>query len=178
MGVWKIDHLVMSHNQGDHAGGVNAGLIFDFKIGMLYHNGTKNEILWTALENDIPFTEMKLHDELKIGAEEQLAEMYKNGELDVDLLKLANHGNPNTSNGKALWDSTTPELAVATGFYPLETGYTKAYEEWGYEGDVLFDRKHGFIHITATNDGKMERETSREDYAEPFGDHWNTEVGG
>ena len=251
MGVWKIDHLVMSHNQADHAGGINAGLIFDFKIGMLYHNGTKNDILFTALENDIDFTEMKLHDELKIGegdnlatvkclwpeaeyrknasaaaakqstslvlridfgehsslfpgdiyktytgafkdreekgeyhikdqigAEEQLAEMYKNGELDVDLLKLANHGNPNTSNGKALWDSTTPELAVATGFYPLETGYTKAYEEWGYEGDVLFDRKHGFIHVTAKNDGTMESETSRDDYKEPYGDHWNTDIGG
>lgn len=250
-GVWKIDYLVMSHNQADHAGGINSGLIFDFQIGMLYHNGTRNDILFTALENDIPFTEMKLNQELKIGegdslvtvkclwpeaeyrknsnaaaakqsaslvlridfgehsslfpgdiyktytgafadreekgeyhiqgqigAEEQLAEMYKNGELDVDLLKLPNHGNPNTSCGKALWDSTKPELAVATGFYPLETGYTKAYELWGYEGDVLFDRKHGFIHITATNDGKMERETSREDYAEPYGERWNTEVGG
>ena len=251
MGVWKIDYLVMSHNLADHAGGINSGLVFDFEIGMLYHNGTKNEILWTALDNDIPFTEMKIHDELKIGsgdslvtvkcmwpeaeyrvntndtimkrnqslvlridfgehsslfpgdicktwegafkdreekgnynsannigAEEQLAEMYKNGELDVDLLKLPNHGNPSTSCGKALWDSTKPELAVAIGFYPLETGYTKAYEEWGYKGDVLFDRKHGFIHITATADGTMDVETSREDYVEPFGDHWNTDIGG
>lgn len=251
MGVWKIDHLVMSHNQGDHAGGINAGLIFDFEIGMLYHNGTKNDILFTALDSDISFTEMNLHDELKIGegdnmvtvkclwpgkedrvnsnnalakqsaslvlridfgehsslfpgdicktyegafkdreekgkfniegqigAEERLAEMYTNGELDVDLLKLANHGNPSTSNGKALWDATTPELAIATGFYPLETGYTKAYEEWGYQGDVLFDRKHGFIHITATNDGKMDRQTSREDYAEPYGERWNNDIGG
>ena len=250
-GVWKIDYLVMSHNQGDHAGGVNSGLIFDFQIGMLYHNGTKNDILFTALDNDIAFDEMKLGQELQIGsgdslvtvkclwpeaeyrqnyssaagkqsaslvlridfgehsslfpgdiyktytgafadreakgeyhikdqigAEEQLAEMYQNGELDVDLLKLPNHGNPNTSCGKALWSSTTPELAVATGFYPLETGYTKAYEMWGYEGEVLFDRKHGFIHVTATSDGKMEYDTSREDYAEPFGDHWNTEIGG
>lgn len=250
-GVWKIDHLVMSHNLADHAGGVNAGLLHDFEIGMLYHNGTKNDALFTALENDIPFTEMMLDQELKIGtgdslvtvkcmwpdaeyrknsnaeavkqstslvlridfgehsslfpgdiyktytgafkdreekgeyhiegqigAEEQLAAMYKNGELDVDLLKLANHGNPNTSNGKALWGATTPELAVATGFYPLETGYTLAYELWGYEGETLFDRKHGFIHITATNDGKMEAETSREDYTEPYGDHWNNEIGG
>ena len=250
MGVWKIDYLVMSHNQADHAGGINAGLIFDFKIGMLYHNGTKNEILWTALENDIPFTEMKLGDQLQIGsgdslttvkclwpaaedrlngsggaaknaslvlrldfgehaslfpgdiyktyegafkdreekgtynvsgqtgAEERLAEMYQNGELDVDLLKLSSHGNPSTSNGKALWDSTTPELAVAMGFYPLDTGYITAYREWGYEGDVLFDRKHGFIHVTATNDGTMKQETSREDYAEPYGERWNTEIGG
>ena len=251
MGIWKIDHLVMSHNQGDHAGGINAGLILDFEIGMLYHNGTKNDILFTALDNDVPFTEMNLHDELKIGegdnlvtvkclwpgkedrvnsnnslakqsaslvlridfgehaslfpgdicktyegafkdreekgkfniegkigAEERLAEMYTNGELDVDLLKLANHGNPSTSNGKALWDATTPELAVAIGFYPLETGYTKAYELWGYEGDVLFDRKHGFIHVTAKSDGTMESETSREDYKEPFGDHWNVDIGG
>jgi len=246
MGIWRIDYLVMSHNQDDHAGGVNAGLIFDFEIGMLYHNGTKNDILFTALDNDIPFTEMKLGDELQIGtgdsqgtvkclwpaqeyrinsnssimkknqslvlrfdygehsslfpgdicktwegafkdreekgvynqegeigAEEQLAELYQNGELDVDLLKLANHGNPSTSNGKALWDATTPELAVAMGFYPLETGYTLAYEKWGYEGDVLFDRKHGFIHITAHSDGTMDRETSREDYLEQFGEKWN-----
>lgn len=251
MGVWKIDYLVMSHNQDDHAGGINAGLIFDFEIGMLYHNGTRNDILYTALDNDIPFTEMKLHDKLtigegdslvtvecmwpeaeyrlnsnnsimkkntslvlridfgehsslfvgdicktwegafkdreekgvynaegQIGAEEQMAEMYQNGELDVDLLKLANHGNPSTSNGKALWDSTKPELAVAMGFYPLETGYTLAYERWGYEGEVLFDRKHGFIHITAQNDGTMTPETSREDYKEPFGERWNSEIGG
>jgi beta-lactamase superfamily II metal-dependent hydrolase len=249
-GVWKIDYLVMSHNQGDHAGGIDAGLILDFKIGMLYHNGTKNEALWTALDNDIPFTEMKLGDELQIGsgnslttvkcmwpsaedrvngsggaakntslvlridfgehsslfpgdiyktwdgafkdreekgkynvegqigAEERLAEMYKNGELEVDLLKLANHGNPATSNGKALWDATKPQLAVAMGFYPLDTGYITAYNAWGYEGEVLFDRKHGFIHVTAKNDGTMERETSREDYAEPYGDHWNLDIGG
>ena len=43
MGVWKIDYLVMSHNIDDHAGGVNAGLVFDFQVGMLYHNGTKND---------------------------------------------------------------------------------------------------------------------------------------
>lgn len=251
MGVWKIDYLVMSHNLSDHSGGINSGLIFDFEIGMLYHNGTKNDILFTALDNDIPFTEMKLGDQLQIGsgdsqvtvkcmwpeseyrvntndsimkrnqslvlridfgehsslfpgdicktwegafkdreekgvynspnqigAEEQLAEMYPNGELDVDLLKLANHGNPSTSNGKALWDSTKPELAIAIGFYPLETGYTLAYERWGYEGEVLFDRKHGFIHVAATNDGKMDVETSREDYAEPYGERWNTEIGG
>lgn len=246
MGVWRIDHLVMSHNLGDHAGGVNAGLVFDFEIGMLYHNGTKNEILWTALDNDIPFTEMKLHDELQIGtgdsqvtvkcmwpeseyrknsnasigkqnaslvlrfdfgehsslfpgdicktyvgsfdsqeakkeyhlantigAEEAMTAMYENGELDVDLLKLPSHGNPNTSNGHALFDATTPELAVAIGFYPLDTGYITAYEQRGYEGPVLFDRKHGFIHITAKPDGTMEQETSREDYLEQFGERWN-----
>ena len=246
MGIWRIDYLVMSHNLDDHAGGINSGLIFDFEIGMLYHNGTKNDILFTALDNDIPFTEMKLGDELKIGsgdslvtvkcmwptqeyrknsnnsnmkrnqslvlrfdfgehsslfigdicktwegafksreekgvynvqdqigAEEQMAELYPNGELDVDLLKLANHGNPSTSNGKALWTATTPELAVAMGFYPLDTGYITAYEHWGYEGSVLFDRKHGFIHITAKNDGTMEQETSREDYLEEFGERWS-----
>ena len=72
MGVWKIDYLVMSHNQGDHAGGIDAGLILDFKIGMLYHNGTKNDALWTALDNDIPFTEMKLGQELQIGSDDSL----------------------------------------------------------------------------------------------------------
>ena len=250
-GVWKIDYLVMSHNQSDHAGGINAGLIFDFEIGMLYHNGTKNDILFTALDNDIPFTEMKLHDELKIGtgdslvtvkcmwpdqdqrknsnaaigkqnaslvlrfdfgehsslfpgdicktyvgsfdhqeekkeyhladtegAEEKMAAMYQNGELDVDLLKLSSHGNPNTANGHALFKATTPELCVATGFYPLDTGYILAYEKRGYTGDTLFDRKHGFIHITATNDGTMVSETSRDDYKEPYGEKWNTEIGG
>lgn len=251
MGVWKIDYLIASHNQDDHAGGINSGLIYDFKIGMYYHNGTKNDILFDALQNDIPFEEMKLGQELQIGngdslvtvkclwpesgyrvnssssimkknqslvvridfgehsslfpgdicktyegafkdreekgvynqageigAEEQLAEMYQNGELDVDLLKLANHGNPSTSNGKALWAATTPELAIAMGYYPLETGYTVAYQRWGYEGDTLFDRKFGFIHVTAKNDGTMESETSREDYEEPYGDHWNTDIGG
>ena len=54
-GVWKIDYLVMSHNMSDHAGGTTAGLLNDFEIGMLYHNGTKNEALFTALEKDIPF---------------------------------------------------------------------------------------------------------------------------
>lgn len=250
-GVHRIDHLVMTHPANDHIGGANAGLIFDFKIGMLYHNHGRNDLLFTALEKDIPFTGLRQGDQVtigegdrqttvkvmwptkdylttvsgtagtqsqslvlrldfgehsslfagdiyktyegsfdsqekkkvyhikdKVGAEEQMAAMYENNELDVDLLKLANHGNPSTSNGHALFKATTPELCVATGFYPLESGYIEAYEKRGFKGKTLFDRKHGFIHVTASADGKMETETSRTDYKDPFGWLWNTEVGG
>lgn len=247
-GVYRIDHLVLTHDMDDHTGGANSGLIFDFKIGMIYHNGTRNELLFTALDNNIDFKEMNLGDELQIGsgdslttvkvmwpieefrksanagagkqsqslvlridfgehsslfagdiyktykggsdarekkkeywiqdqvgAEEQMAALYENGELDVDLLKLANHGNPNTSNGHALFDATTPELCVSSGFHPA---YLGSYELRGFEGLTLFDRKYGFIHITASNDGTMETETSRTDYLEGYGEDWNAELEG
>lgn len=109
------------------------------------------------------------------GTEEQMAALYTEGELDVDFMKLSRHGDPNTSNSKALFDSTTPELVVATGFQPLEKGYITAYRNRGYEGEILFDRMHGFIHVYATADGTMEYETSREDYIPGFEKTWSEE---
>lgn len=78
--------------------------------------------------------------------------------------------------GVVLCYPARPRVGVATSFLPLESGYTRAYTERGFEGTVLFDRMHGFITVYATADGKMEYETSRDDYLEDFGKLWNSEL--
>ena len=248
-GVNRIDYLMLTHTHRDHIGGALSGMLDDFEIGMIYHNGVRNDVLQMGLlknmdmdlfaagsvltvgegedqvtvtglwpsaeyqktsssyaminsqsmvfriqygEHSSLFTgciyktykgvwenqiaEGNYHISDTQGVEEQLAELYTNGELDVDLLKLPTHGDPSTSNSKELFDATTAEIAVATGFLPLESGYTKAYTERGFEGTVLFDRLHGFITIYATADGNMEYETSRDEYLEDFGKKWNSDL--
>lgn len=248
-GVTKIDYLMLTHAHRDHIGATLAGMLDDFEIGTMYHNGVRNDALQLGVQKSIDMELFAAGSKLTVGegedqvtitglwpteeyqksstayariegqsmvfrmeygehsslftgciyktykgvwekqiaegnyqikdtegAEEQLVAMCTNGELDVDLLKLANHGDPSTSNSAAFFGATTPEIAVATSFLPLESGYTQAYEERGFEGTVLFDRMHGFITVYATADGKMEYETSRGDYLEDFGKLWNSEL--
>ena len=108
------------------------------------------------------------------GAEEWIASVYTNGELDVDLLKMPHHGDPSTSNSAEFFAATTPKLAIATGFLPVESGYLSVYKSRGYSGPVLFDRKYGYIHVYATADGTMKYDTSRSDYLPDYGRTWNT----
>ncbi len=107
------------------------------------------------------------------GAEQWITSLYTSGEMDVDLLKLPHHGDPNTSNSADMFRATTPKLAVATGFLPLESGYTSVYKGRGYSGPVLFDRKYGYVHVYATADGKLNYESSRSNYLADFGATWN-----
>lgn len=250
-GVTRIDYLMLTHPHSDHTGAVMAGMLDDFEIGTMYHNGVRNDALTLGVQKEINMELFAAGSELVIGegedqvtvtglwptkdyqkssgnyaminsqsmvirfdygehsslftgciyktykgvwqkqlddkvyhikdtqgVEEQLVEMYTNGELDVDLLRLANHGDPSTSNGPDLFAATSPATIVATGFLPLESGYTKAYYTRGFaeEGSIFFDRLHGFITIYATANGKMEYETSRDEYLEDFGKTWNSEI--
>ena len=117
----------------------------------------------------------------EVGADEAIVAYYTSGELDVDLLKLAHHGDASSSNSPEFFSATTPELAVATGFVPIETHW-KLYQYADgtqfnpgntYNNKVLFDRYNGYIHITATSGGKMTYETSRNGYLADFGATWN-----
>lgn len=42
LGVTKLDYVVFTHPHNDHCGGMWAGLMKDFPIGQVYHNGQKN----------------------------------------------------------------------------------------------------------------------------------------
>ena len=151
-----------------------------FRIDYGEHSSLFNGCIYKTYKGvwDKQIAEGVYHIKDKVGVEEQLVEMYQNGELDVDLLRLANHGDPSTSNGPEMFAATSPATIVATGFLPLESGYTKAYHTRGFaeEGSIFFDRMHGFITIYATADGMMEYETSRDEYLEDFGRLWNDEI--
>lgn len=110
-----------------------------------------------------------------LGSEQQLVELYGNGELDVDLLKLPHHGDPSTSNSAAFLTATSPEMAVATGFLPVGT-YLSVYSKRGYHNPTFFDRQNGYVHIFATADGIMTANPERTDYLENFGKNWNKEL--
>lgn len=116
------------------------------------------------------------------GGEDALLAYYTNGELDVDLLKLAHHGDASSSNSNELFSATTPDLAVATGFVPIESHWGlykyvggKAFNS-GYNNKVLFDRYNGYITVRATADGTMKYETSRNGYLPDFGKSWNPDL--
>ena len=179
--VSRLDYVVFTHPHDDHCGALWAGLLTDFSIGQVYHNGLKNSawgssahIATMCSRNNIPCSVLKKGDSLTIGdvtmkvlwpgddvkndlagyhdsgainnqslvlrfdygehsslftgdlyktykgtsasaeqsngyqipgqlgAEERIAAMYTNGELDVDLLKLPHHGDPST-----LWSHHT-----------------------------------------------------------------------
>ena len=106
------------------------------------------------------------------GTEEALVEMYKNGELDVDLLKMPHHGNPLTSASVGFLNAVSPQYGVATSFSPVGT-YLSAYKKRGLTGAVFFDRMYGQITFQVGTDGKMKLTTERTDYPEGFGKDWN-----
>ena len=118
----------------------------------------------------------------EVGGENALLEYYSGtNELDVDLLKLLHHGDSSSSNSPEFFSATTPELAVATGFIPIEshwglykyTNGEKFNPNKEYNKNVLFDRYNGYIHVTASSGGSMSFETSRNGYLPDFGATWN-----
>ena len=111
----------------------------------------------------------------QIGAEEQLVALYPNGELDVDLLKLPHHGDPSTSNSEAFFAATTPQMAMATAFTPVGN-YLKQYKKRGYTNATFFDRQYGYIHFSATIDGKLKADPERMEYLPDFGGSWNKDL--
>lgn len=111
----------------------------------------------------------------QIGAEEQLVALYQNGELDVDLLKLPHHGDPSTSNSKAFFAATTPDMVMATAFGPVGD-YLSVYKKRGYTKPTFFDRQYGYVQFFATADSKMKVTLERTDYLPDFGKDWNKEL--
>ena len=83
--------------------------------------------------------------DLYVLGESQLLEAVGN-KLDVDLVKICHHGQ-DTSSSEAFVRMVSPELAIATGFVPIASVVEEAYQSVGAK--VLFDRYHGYIHITS-----------------------------
>lgn len=106
------------------------------------------------------------------GGEEQLLALYTEGQLDVDLLKLAHHGDPSTSNSPEFLQAVDPEFAVATSFNPVGD-YLSYYKKRGLDAIVFFDRMYGFCHIQSGTDGKITCKTSRAAYPEGYSAKWN-----
>lgn len=109
------------------------------------------------------------------GAEEWLVDTYKNGELDVDLLKLPHHGDPSTSNSAEFFAATTPQMAMATSFSPVGD-YLGQYKKRGYTNPTFFDRQYGYVQFFATADGNLKVNPERMGYKEPFGKDWNKDL--
>ena len=105
------------------------------------------------------------------GAEELLLSSWQREYLDVDLLKLAHHGNPQTSNSMYFINAVTPETAVATSYEAVGV-YLSFYESRGLTCPVYFDRINGNIHIQAGLDGTMDTAVERTDYLEGFASNW------
>ena len=148
--------LVMRFDYGEHS---------SLFTGDLYktYNGLEGK------ESDQP----QIPDQ--IGAEQQLIELYKNGELDVDLLKMPHHGDPSTSNSKEFFTATTPDMVMATGFTPVGD-YMSIYKKRGYKKAVFFDRQYGYVQFFSTSDGKMKVNLERTDYLPNFGKNWNADL--
>ncbi len=148
--------IVMRFDYGEHSS-LFTGDIYKTYNGL---NGKESE------EEQVPG---------QIGAEQQIVALYKNGELDVDLLKLPHHGDPSTSNSKEFFAATTPEMAMATGFCPVGN-YLGQYKGRGYKNATFFDRQYGYVHFFATSDGKMKANLERTDYLPDFGKDWNADL--
>jgi len=95
--------------------------------------------------------------------ETKLRELYTNGELDVDMMKVPHHGLALSSSSLAFLQAVTPEIAVATGSFDINdtinTRYTSTDASKGVGATLLEDRFHGYIHISSGTDGVMTTET-------------------
>lgn len=87
--------------------------------------------------------------------ETKLRELYTNGELDVDLMKVPHHGIGQSS--LAFVQATSPEIAVSTGYHVISSDITDRYISEGVT--LLEDIYHGYIHIASGTDGVMAVET-------------------
>ena len=95
-------------------------------------------------------------------------DVYKNAErdivqnmreqLDVDFLKMPHHGGDTSSDSSFIY-AVTPELAVATGFDPVDVAVFNRYK--GTKTTILMDTEDGYIHVSSGSDGVLSYETSR-----------------
>jgi len=89
--------------------------------------------------------------------ETKLRELYTNGELDTDMMKVPHHGIGQSS--LAFIQAVSPELAVATGYHTIASDITSRYTSEGVT--LLEDIYHGYIHIASGTDGIMSVETEQ-----------------
>lgn len=133
------------------------------------------EVLWpaqrtskmTLVEKDINNNSMVMridygsHSSLFTGdlheSGELLMSLANPGKLDVDLLKVPHHGRP-TSGSHLFLETTSAELAVATGYVEVPSGLRERYEQ--YEIALIDDFTYGYVHVS-TDGAKMQYETSR-----------------
>ena len=98
-------------------------------------------------------------------AETALLELYTQGELDADLMKVPHHGLAKSSSTLNFLQAVTPEIAVVTGYYEMMdevvTRYTSTDSSKGVGATLLQDRYTGYIHISAGTDGNMTTETEK-----------------
>lgn len=88
-------------------------------------------------------------------SETKLRELYTNGELDADMMKVPHHGIGQSS--LEFIQAVSPEIAVATGYHEIDSDITSRYDA---EGVILLeDIYHGYIHISSGTDGNMSVET-------------------
>jgi len=88
-------------------------------------------------------------------SETKLREMYTNGELDTDMMKVPHHGIGQSS--LAFIQAVSPEIAVATGYHEIDSSITERYVSENVT--LLEDIYHGYIHISSGTDGIMTAET-------------------
>jgi len=84
---------------------------------------------------------------------------YDRAKLDVDLLKLPHHGGDTSNDGPFVY-AVTAELAVATGFDPVDVAVFNRYK--GTKTTIVMDTEDGYIHASSGKDGVLAFETSRE----------------
>lgn len=84
---------------------------------------------------------------------------YDRAKLDVDLLKLPHHGGDTSNDGPFVY-AVTAELAVATGFDPVDVAVFNRYK--GTKTTIIMDTEDGYIHVSSGKDGVLAFETSRE----------------
>lgn len=115
----------------------NYSLVFRFDFGA--HSSLFTADIYTATET-------------------KLRELYTNGELDADLMKMPHHG-WTSSNSSAFVTAVSPKIAVATGAHELAIKIWKPYNT--AKALVLEDLHDGYIYVAASSDGTMESETSK-----------------
>ena len=84
---------------------------------------------------------------------------YDKAKLDVDFLKMPHHGGDTSSDGAFIY-AVQPELAMATGWDPVDVAVFNRYK--GYKTTILMDTEDGYVHVTSGKDGVLSYETSRE----------------
>ncbi len=125
-GIYKIDYLIITHNDSDHNGNV-ASLLNDFKIEEIitsgkdisinksklqyldlgtYDNDNDNSLIYLLNVNNLNFL---FTGDISSNVEKVLIQKYPS--LDIDVLKVSHHGSK-TASSKLFLGEILPEYAI------------------------------------------------------------------